>query len=374
MDTADVLIVGGGPAGSTVAWRLGQAGLRVQVLDAAVFPRDKVCAGWITPPVIAHLQLDVDAYRRGRTFQPITGFRVGVIGRGAATQIAYAAPVSYGIRRCEFDHYLLQRSGARVAGGELVRTITRRGGLWVVNGAYQAPILVGAGGHFCPVARHLNPTPRRAHVVAAREAEQPAEPGSDPSFSRSIPEIYFHPDLRGYGWIFRKDDVVNVGFGSLTGGALPQAVDEFVAYLRSEGRVGDTSGWRWKGHAYRLYEPSPSRRMEADGLLLVGDAAGLAYPESGEGILPAIESALLASDAVVRGGGYEEHLRRRFGSSDGRWTSLKARLPPGILAAAGRELIRWPWFVRRIVLDRWFLHADTGAREAEPRAGFPAPA
>src|SRR5262252_10623586 len=117
-DTAcDALIVGGGPAGSTCARILRRAGLDVLVLDAAVFPRDKVCAGWITPQVVTSLELDVDEYRQRRTFQPISRFRVGLIGGGDDTETEYGRQVSFGIRRCEFDHYLLERSGARVKAG-----------------------------------------------------------------------------------------------------------------------------------------------------------------------------------------------------------------------------------------------------------------
>src|SRR5262245_19272324 len=108
MDTCDVAIVGGGPAGSTCAWKLRQAGLDVVVLDKATFPRDKVCAGWITPAVVDELELDVDDYRRSRVFQPITGFRTSVL-KGPEVESHYGRPVSYGIRRCEFDHYLLER-------------------------------------------------------------------------------------------------------------------------------------------------------------------------------------------------------------------------------------------------------------------------
>ena len=61
METCDVLVVGGGPAGSTCAWKLRQAGADVTVIDRATFPRDKVCAGWITPPVINALGLDTAA-------------------------------------------------------------------------------------------------------------------------------------------------------------------------------------------------------------------------------------------------------------------------------------------------------------------------
>ena len=92
MVTCDALIVGGGPAGSTCAWQLRQAGLDVTVIDAATFPRDKVCAGWITPQVVTALRLDTQAYALRRTFQPITGFRVGVIGGSRETAASYAGP------------------------------------------------------------------------------------------------------------------------------------------------------------------------------------------------------------------------------------------------------------------------------------------
>src|SRR6187401_1001406 len=112
MDACDVLVVGGGPAGSPCARALRQAGIDVLVLDKANFPRDKVCAGWITPAVVDELEIDVDDYRRGRVFQPITAFRTGVLG-GGDVLTTFRRPVSFGIRRCEFDHYLLERSGAR---------------------------------------------------------------------------------------------------------------------------------------------------------------------------------------------------------------------------------------------------------------------
>jgi len=137
MLSTDVVIAGGGPAGSTCAWMLRQAGLDVVVVDKASFPRDKICAGWITPQVLDDLQLDADGYRAGRTFQPITGFRVGVIEGADAVDTRYDRPVSFGIRRCEFDDYLLRRSGARVMSGTPVATIRRDRGRWIVNEAVE---------------------------------------------------------------------------------------------------------------------------------------------------------------------------------------------------------------------------------------------
>jgi flavin-dependent dehydrogenase len=81
MVRCDVLVVGGGPAGSTCAWTLRRAGLDVIVVDRARFPRDKVCAGWVTPAVLESLDLTPDEYRSaGLVLQELRGFRTGVIG------------------------------------------------------------------------------------------------------------------------------------------------------------------------------------------------------------------------------------------------------------------------------------------------------
>ena len=114
MEAADVVIIGGGPAGSTAARALRQRGADVVVWDRKRFPRDKICAGWITPHVVAALQLDLDEYAAsGRTCQPIRGFQVSRQGDREA-RVRYPDVVSYGIRRCEFDDYLLARAGARL--------------------------------------------------------------------------------------------------------------------------------------------------------------------------------------------------------------------------------------------------------------------
>ncbi|HEY3119721.1 MAG TPA: FAD-dependent oxidoreductase, partial [Vicinamibacteria bacterium] len=113
---ADVLVVGGGPAGSSCAWRLRRAGLDPLVLDQAAFPRDKPCAGWVTPAALEALEFDAHDYRQGRVFQPITAFVTGQVGAGAV-ETDYGRPVSFGILRREFDEYLLRRSRARVCEG-----------------------------------------------------------------------------------------------------------------------------------------------------------------------------------------------------------------------------------------------------------------
>lgn len=366
MSTCDVLIVGGGPAGSACAWGLRQSGLDVVVIDRASFPRDKVCAGWITPQVIDDLQIDPDEYREGRTFQPITGFGVGLVGGDKTVETSYDHPVSFGIRRCEFDDYLLRRSGARLLLGTPIWSIVHDATHWVINETVRASTLIGAGGHFCPVARLLNGTSDGARLVVAHEAEFEidAREASASRIDAERPELYFSPDLAGYGWCFRKGAYLNVGIGRLDRHGLPRASAEFVRFLKASRRIPSSASWRWHGHAY-LLSGSSGRSVVDDSVMLVGDAAGLAYAESGEGIRPAVESGLMAASTIIdadrrytceRLEPYERNLQERFGvrSFAHRW---QRAVPADAPTALARWLLGKPWFVRHVVLDRWFLHA-----------------
>jgi flavin-dependent dehydrogenase len=101
----DAIVVGGGPAGSTCAWALARAGFDVVVMDRARFPRDKVCAGWVTPPVVAALEIDPRQYAAaGLVIEEVRGFRTSAIG-GREISTRYDDVVSYTIRRSEFDNF-----------------------------------------------------------------------------------------------------------------------------------------------------------------------------------------------------------------------------------------------------------------------------
>jgi flavin-dependent dehydrogenase len=360
VEHADVLIVGGGPAGSACAATLVAEGRDALVIDAATFPRHKPCAGWITPEVVAELPMGLEEYALEHTLQPISRFRIGRIG-GRGVDVDYARPVSYGIRRAELDAELLRRSGARVRQGERVHQIRRESGRWEVNEAYAAPVLVGAGGHFCPVARLLNGSTETSPVVVAQEIEYRLE---GPALERcrvdpGRPELDFCRDLEGYGWCLRKGDYLNVGLGRRDPRALGRHVDAFVEWLVGEGRFERPPEKGWQGHAYRLRAGRPPRPA-ADGVLLVGDAAGLSFSASGEGILPAMQSGRLAARAILEAGGEygEEHLRgyeRQLDAELGRPAKNRV-LPAPIARLAGAALLTSPWFARRVVLDRWFLH------------------
>jgi geranylgeranyl reductase family protein len=368
VDSCDALVVGGGPAGSTCARSLKQAGLDVLVLDKSEFPRDKVCAGWITPQVIESLVLDTDDYRRGRVFQPITAFVTG-LGTGRAVSVTYDHAVSYGIRRYEFDDYLLRRSGARLALGEPLATLERQGDGWLVNGRIRTPLVIGAGGHFCPVARSLGAAVGRDEpAITAQEIEFEMTPEqlSRCRVTGEQPELYFCDDLKGYGWCFRKGNFLNIGLGREENHALAKHLATFWDWLASEGKIPAGAHPRFKGHAYLLRPRSP-RSVVDGGVLLIGDAAGLAYAQSGEGIRPAVESGLMAAQTVLAAGGdfsrarlasYEAGLAQRFGPSNAPAAPFG---PPRLRERIARALLRTRWFARHVVLNRWFLHANEPA-------------
>jgi flavin-dependent dehydrogenase len=346
MESCDVLIIGGGPAGSTCARILHQAGLDVVVMDKKLFPRGKVCAGWITPEVVATLQLNVEEYSRTRVFQPIIGFRSGILG-GKQVETFYDDVVSYGILRREFDEYLLGRCGARLLLGVEFKTIARDGNRWCINDSINARLVIGAGGHFCPEIEFELSQEQIPHCKVRPE----------------VFELYFCNDLQGYGWCFRKGNVLNVGLGREDSNAVSHQTKQFLRFLKLCNHVPEDTPEKCPGHAYILYGHT-QRELFRDGLMLIGDAAGLAYPQSGEGIRPAVESGLLAAETILSAKGnfcrerlapYADRLIQRFGKP------RPAAHPKGLTASLERMFAGTHWFTRRIILDRWFLHRSLPA-------------
>lgn len=363
----DVLIIGGGPAGSTLAWALRNSGLDIAILDKAEFPRDKLCAGWVTPAVMQELNIDLDDYANGRVLQSISGFRISQIGQKQVQSHYPGAPVSYGIRRIEFDNYLLQRSKAKLLTGRAFKHMERIDNGWRINDELDAKLVVGAGGHFCPVARAIGSKGVSELAVAAQEVEfeMSAEQVAECTIDAEVPELFFTPDLNGYGWIFRKGNFLNIGLGREDKHKLSSHVQNFIRYLKQQKKVPQDLPDKFNGHAYLLY-PHAVRNVVSDNVLLIGDAAGLAYPQSGEGIRPAVESALLAARvindchgdyAASRLQNYHELIEQRFGKRL-PGPDLIERLPLGIKQPFASMLMKTRWFTQKIMTDRWFLQSQ----------------
>lgn len=369
----DVLIVGGGPAGSTLAYALKDSGLSVGILDKTTFPRQKICAGWVTPEVMRVLNIDLNDYANGRVLQKISGFKISQLGQKQVESHYDGEPVSYGIRRIEFDDYLLRRCEANLLLGESFNNMEKTADGWLVNDQYHARLVVGAGGHFCPVARAIGSKGVSELAVAAQEVEFKLNDAEkrNCTIKEEVPELFFTPDLAGYGWVFRKGDYLNVGLGREDKSKLTGHVKAFCEQLKQQGKIPATISEKFAGHAYLLY-PHAIRKMVDDNVLLIGDAAGLAYPQSGEGIRPAIESAILAANIIrdcknnynkVALSSYTQVMEQRFGERQPK-PDLMERLPMFIKRIVASQLMKSRWFTKKVVTDKWFLQSHQSSLPA----------
>jgi flavin-dependent dehydrogenase len=313
--TFDVIIVGGGPAGSTCAWKLVQAGIKCLVLDKAVFPRTKLCAGWITPAVVDDLEIDISTYpHRLLTFDRIQ-LRFPLIGFNPRT-------VQYSIRRYEFDDWLLARSGAEVRQHD-VSKIRRDDEFYVIDETFRCKYLVGAGGTRCPVYRNLfrasNPRAKALQAVTL-EVEFPCRVDDN-----TCKLWFFEHGLPGYSWYVPKaDGYLNVGIGAMAARLKSGGDDIKQHWSRLNDKLGSAAMVKGyapepKGYSYFIRGDVGSGRI--DNAFILGDAAGLATRDLCEGIGPAVRSGLLAANSIIHGHAYQLNGIETYSSSS--WLARK---------------------------------------------------
>jgi len=242
-----------------------------------------------------------------------------------------------------------------------------------VNGGSKVQHLEVAGGPVCPMARLLGAQIGREEAIAAQVVETVMSPAEEYlcRIVSDTPSLFFCRDMKGYGWLFRKGNYLNIGLGRMGMVDIVQTTRAFCNFLKQRGDLHTSFSDRFQGHAYRLYGGQGRRRCVADGALLIGDAAGVAHPQSGEGILPSIESAFLAAETIMAARGdyrcdnlasYVTRLATRY---DGGAEKIPASIASsGLVRSLGARLLSSRWFTRNIVLDRWFLHVNQKALNA----------
>ena len=288
----DVIIVGGGPAGGTAAYFLGRAGRRVLVLEKELLPRYKACGGGISAHVLEQFSF---------SFEAVIESKVKAISYALGAETITIPLPDQSVRmvmRDEFDAYLLKHAEAETRQGIAVRAVEERADAVIVETAegerFEGNYLIAADGANSVVARSVGL--RRKKVMAGAievEASVPVE-----VFSRFAdkPLFIFGEVATGYLWIFPKSDHLSVGIGALH----PKPGELQATLERVMTRYGiSISGQPQKGHPIPIYnrrEPISTHRT-----LLVGDAAGLVDPFTGEGIRFAIKSGRLAAEAILSG-------------------------------------------------------------------------
>ena len=335
---AEVIVVGAGPAGSTVATYLARSGVDVLLLEKTEFPREKVCGDGLTPRGVKQLiDLGIDTsedagWVHSRGLRILTGDLTLELDWPDLTSYP-----PYGVSRTRHDFDDLLAKLAVKAGARLYERTTVTGAITDTTGRvvgveakvgpertpvnYRAPLVLACDGVSARLALSvgIQKNEKRPMGVAVRQYYK--SPRHDDPFIEGHLELWDKSDPRdpkllpGYGWAFPLGDgTVNVGLGMLSTSASFRNTD-YRALLR-QWLDGTPEEWGYReenaiGKVGGAGLPMGFNRTPhyRDGLLLLGDAGGMVSPFNGEGISAAMESAQIAAEVVVQA------LARREGPS-----------------------------------------------------------
>ncbi len=313
-NTFDVVIVGGGPAGTTTAMALENSGLRVALLDKAIFPRDKICGDFVT----------ISGLRETFTIKPelkerFANYPKKAVNRKTHFFIDDYKPVeiewvttSYTIKRIDLDNELMKvvKEGGKthIFEGDGVKEIEEQENgykLTTKNGAvFNTAVLVGADGAHSVVAKKLADYKLdKNHYGGSVRAYYQNLTNVD----STINEVYIHKDVvPGYFWLFPLSTTeANVGLGMhskhITKNKinLKELMVQFIGKHKVLKTKFSTASMDGKIEGFGLPFYSKKYTLSGKRFMLLGDAGNLMDPSNGEGIMPAICSAKFAADTIM---------------------------------------------------------------------------
>ncbi len=293
----DVVVVGAGPAGSTLAYRLAQRGVDVSLVEKAELPRVKPCGGGLDGSFFDYIPEGIDV----RPLVQDWANEVEVRYEGAYER-TFPMPEQVAMtERSQLDHFLLmqaQEMGVQVRQGAGVERVDRRSdGTYEVEAGgdrLRARVVVGADGAYSTVGR-LAKMSRPRTVFVAAEWDLYAPPAVlDEWRGRMLFDCSVRPV--GYAWVFPKEHYLNIGF------ALPQRAAKKVHQITEDfaRRTGLDPDWGYERRAHWIPFAQPGSEAVKDGVVLVGDAAGVADPATGAGISWSVRSAAQAAPWIER--------------------------------------------------------------------------
>ena len=325
-EDADVIVVGAGPAGSSTAYFLAQAGLQVLVCEKTTFPREKVCGDGLTPRAVkALVAMGIDTSTEAGWLRN-RGLRV--YGGGRMLHLDWPELASYpafGVVRTRYDFDEMLARQACKAGARLVEQcavdgpLTDRAGRVVGVTArlgpdktpvtYRAPLVIAADGVSGRLGLALGLTRRADRPMGVAVRRYYTSPRHEDDYLESWLELRDGQTdhlLPGYGWIFGMGDgTCNIGLGVLNSSGAFQHIN--YRELLTRWMAGTPAEWEFtEEHATGPIRgaglPMAFNRTPhyTRGLLLVGDAGGMVNPFNGEGIAYAMESGQLAAEYVAQ--------------------------------------------------------------------------
>jgi len=306
--------VGAGPAGCAAALELASRGARAVLLERQAVPRYKACGGGLTGRALAALPEGLD-WRPERTF---CAAEMRLLDERLRMEVTRSEPLVAMTMRAKLDGALFE--AAREAGCEvrsecrLLDVSRRPDGLELTTsrGTLRAGLLIAADGALGTAALRAG-WPEAARGLPALEGEL-APDADDMARLGHAPRFDFGLPGRGYGWVFPKEEHLSVGVLAARRG--PLAPKQLLReYLRRVG-LADRRLSSLVGSAIPV-RPRPGG-LARDRVLLVGDAAGLADPITGEGIWAALVSGRLAGAAWAEGGGDPRRVERLYERAVGR--------------------------------------------------------
>ena len=292
MNPYDVVIVGAGPAGSTLGYELAHRGVSVLILEKEKLPRSKTCAGGVTFRAHALLDFDISPVTQRLAYGMRISYRLGnsCIKR-------YRDPLVHLVMRRDFDQLLVkkaQEAGVTIIDGTRAQQLniaTDHIEAITNDESFHARIAVGADGAEGIVAP-MTGLMKDAKKGLALEAEVSISQGKLDELD-SLIEVDLGQIPGGYGWVFPKKNHISVG---VTGPA--QLSKMFKPYLeRIIQQFEEHTIIDFSGHVMPMRRRGSA--IQRGRTLLVGDAAGLLHPLSGEGIFYAIKSAKLAAPVIA---------------------------------------------------------------------------